>query len=79
MPRRSYGRTEFVLITHPDVTGSGWAPQESLKFWVAKGWEVVPDEDSEQMVDAYESEWTSQGASEQEGDDEPDADEENMS
>lgn len=78
--------TQWVNVIHPDLENVGRVPALSLPAWLAIGYEVVDDvapirqpKVDELPYDGEEPEWTAQGASEQEGDTEPDADEESMS
>lgn len=71
--------TQWVYVVHPDLEGVGRVPALSLPAWLAIGYEVVGDVAPIRPPKVDEPEWTAQGASEQEGDTEPDADEESMS
>lgn len=67
MSRRKFAH---IPISHPDVEGTGYCHPSALPVWEANGWHTqIVEEDAQ-------PEWTAYGLSDQEGDDEPDADEE---
>lgn len=92
MPKGKSRYQEFVRVEHELLAPNGAeVPKEALRHYLEKGYQLVVEEPAPAPVaephyvevygqlvpeDEAESEWTAQGASDQEGDEMPDADEE---
>ena len=72
MPKQSGARTKFVAVVHPEIDGIGRVPEEALATYQALGWQRADDESAVERAVTV-PEWTASGASDQEGEEMPDA------